>query len=849
MPLPLYGPLATAEETARALAVARLLLQHGARLFLLEPILIDGAWAPRAIWSKQEKRYVPTGGDGYQKPRDWQHTPYNPDVVNQWIAAPEPKPALAMVCGHVFGAVDNDPRNGGDDVYALLEDAMPPILMTQDTPSSGQHHLIAALGVRKTALAGVDIQDGVANCDRGTPRCNGGHGFIYLAPTVKWSKTLECVASYRWVTSGQGLIAPNFDPALGQPLRERIVEVKISQAPARKANADGSESRGSSLRTDRAPDADRVFSPKEAARYIQTQVVDRLKGARQGTVATTLFVAGTQLGHFVPTYMSEVDAVDLLVTTLAQCQGNDGTKSWDEMHEIHNGLKIGQSEWVAKMVSGLDPLGHYDLAPGEPRPSGGARQSPAAHSELVLGEPSPPPGPCFLPEEFWAARPLFQHLRKVAWAAMESPEGVLLAGIALIASRTAPNIIVGAPVGAPASLNHMFVVCGDPGDGKSVCKKLAQRALVFEHEKPILPDGTPWPASVESFVAPYHSFGPSSGQGIAGQFQRLVKERGAPPQIIRTRHCAMATVDESDTIGALMKNPLSTLGADLRKGAMGEELSYGNIGDTQTFIPEHGYRLIFWMCMQPELSGWLLGTSGGGLPQRFVWICVRDPRIVEGYPAPAERFVVKLPPQALLDATKNPAIPQADHIMGFTERIGREIRDAKKARKELGAEAGQEYDGHAILNRFKLAGHLAVADGRIDHSDEDWALAGMIMNTSRATLTWVQDKVSHASAEEARKVALGRGKSRIIEEAVVSTHGDTAARRRVSAAVLRFLSRVGADGMPKSDLRRKLQQADRHILDAGVLDALMESGQVRFEDITRGDSQSGSRWFITGSGS
>lgn len=333
-------------EVRTGLAVARLLVAHGAHLMLFRPAMAGGAWEPRGG----------TGRSGYWFDEDWQHSEYSADVVDRW----SPGMALAMVCGHVFDAVDNDPRNGGDKIMERLADAMPPVLMTADTPSSGQHHLIGALGITKTALGGVDIQAGLGSCDRARPKCNGGHGFIFLAPTRKWSKTLDRVDRYRWVGGAAGLVAPDLSASVGAPLRSRITEMRAEMETERRARSGLEPVAGGGRPALRlVTDTHREFSPRQADEFIAKQVVARVREARAGTVANTLFAASALLGHFVPGHLDDDSAEAIMLDALASCAGNDGSRTWDEMHEIRNGIAVGQNEWQATMCSGLNPFARY----------------------------------------------------------------------------------------------------------------------------------------------------------------------------------------------------------------------------------------------------------------------------------------------------------------------------------------------------------------------------------------------------------------------------------------------------------------------------------------------------------
>lgn len=457
-----------------------------------------------------------------------------------------------------------------------------------------------------------------------------------------------------------------------------------------------------------------------------------------------------------------------------------------------------------------------------------------------LGKPDPEQ--VFLSEEFWASRPVFEHLLQVAKSSLQSPEGVLVSAIALALAHTAPNVVLPACVGVEASLNLMTVLCGGSGDGKSVCRKLAAQALHFAHAPEL------W------------TFNPSSGQGVAGQYQYLKKERGAAPKMVRSRYSALAVVEESDTIAALSSNPNSTLSSELRKAAMGESLGFGNVGDTQTNLEEHDYRFVLMMCMQPELAGWLLGDSAGGLPQRFLWACVRDTRVwegqkhpgvmeivvpIEGRLNPAQSQVTEAELKAAADRGEKVnvfspiAYPRPRYVMKVSDRIRNEVVQAAIVRKKRGDEAGVEFDGHAILARLKVAAGLSILSGGIDISDDDWELSNHILLMSNASRSWVQTRVADAAIRANVRLSQAKAHGRIVEESVVEKE----ARGRCNKKILVFLERAGQFGLTKAELRGKLQQNERHLLDDGVLDDLLGTGLVRFEDIFRGERQVGSRWF------
>jgi len=68
----------------------------------------------------------------------------------------------------------------------------------------------------------------------------------------------------------------------------------------------------------------------------------------------------------------------------------------------------------------------------------------------------------------------------------------------------------------------------------------------------------------------------------------------------------------------------------------------------------------------------------------------------------------------------------------------------------------------------KVAIGLAVLDGRPYLDDEDWELAGMVMEHSDAIRGFVLKELSRARAEEANKAAEERGRTKLIKEEVAA---------------------------------------------------------------------------------
>lgn len=168
------------------LDIARTLIFHGIPVFVATPAtMANGEWDPLGGHA----------GCGYWLPPGWQHTRPDMHVLDDY----RPGDALGMVCGHGVDVVDTDPRNGGENERAALDDAgiMPTVYGRAQTPSGGTHELITSLGVRKgTPRPGLDVQAG--------DKDGAGRGFVFLAPTRRAAKDSggranpENVRTYTW---------------------------------------------------------------------------------------------------------------------------------------------------------------------------------------------------------------------------------------------------------------------------------------------------------------------------------------------------------------------------------------------------------------------------------------------------------------------------------------------------------------------------------------------------------------------------------------------------------------------------------------------------------------------------
>lgn len=156
------------------LDIARELISWGLPVFVAKPAPNGG-----------------TGNTGFYLPRGWETTQPDNAILNRW----RPGDALCLVMGWGFDLVDCDPRNGSDPSRAAWNEdgIMPRVYAAATTPSGGTHELIASLGIhsRDNVALGIDVKAG---------KDGKGHGFAFIAPTVKRSKVTGDLVAYQWVT-------------------------------------------------------------------------------------------------------------------------------------------------------------------------------------------------------------------------------------------------------------------------------------------------------------------------------------------------------------------------------------------------------------------------------------------------------------------------------------------------------------------------------------------------------------------------------------------------------------------------------------------------------------------------
>ena len=246
----------------------------------------------------------------------------------------------------------------------------------------------------------------------------------------------------------------------------------------------------------------------------------------------------------------------------------------------------------------------------------------------------------------------------------------------------------------------------------------------------------------------------------------------------------------------------------LRSAWSGESLGFQNADPTKRGrVPAKGYRFVMTAGIQPRKSGGILDDADGVTPQRFLWLPANDPT------APDE----------------TPGTPQPLAWRPLT--YGRAVRHVKisataretiiAARKMRNKGSGEALDGHALYTRLKVAAALATLARRLEVSEEDWQLAGVIMDVSDRQRRLCESAMRDVSAQANKSRAEAAG----VAATITGEVKNRAMIQKAAAAVKRRLDKTPGDWAASSDIRRATR-ADQRPYFEDAIDALLDAGDI-----------------------
>ncbi|WP_435279126.1 hypothetical protein [Streptomyces sp. 1222.5] len=406
--------------------------------------------------------------------------------------------------------------------------------------------------------------------------------------------------------------------------------------------------------------------------------------------------------------------------------------------------------------------------------------------------------PGLLPDTFWNARPVFQHIRQAAHSQGCSGDTVLYSTLARLSGMISHHIRAVTGIGGRASLNIFAAMVGTSGAGKSISAACV-RDLMHPADDDFR-DGLPigsgegiaecFMGTVDEATGETHQKGPYKGDPVMAKVRKQV------------RHNAFFYVDEGQTMAKLGERSGSILGETLRRAAIGEALGQTNASEERTrYIAPGSYSLGLLAGFQPSIATILLADAHTGTPQRFLWGWADDPTIPDNpppWPGPIEPHPGRIRPEDPVNVDFPVSIKQ----MLWRDRVARGRGELEVA----------ELDGHAGLMKVKLAALFALLDGRMAASEDDWALAEMVWTSSCAVRdSLVRRAEREAALEQQRKTD---AKVEIELRTHVAKKGADLALERVARLVHRHAAQVG--GITYGGLKKALASRDRAIADKAV---------------------------------
>lgn len=243
---------------------------------------------------------------------------------------------------------------------------------------------------------------------------------------------------------------------------------------------------------------------------------------------------------------------------------------------------------------------------------------------------------------------------------------------------------------------------------------------------------------------------------------------------------------------ALLGRKGATLEPELLKAFMGQPLGFHNAQkDTTTAIEAHSYRLCMGVGVQPENAGFFLSREKNGFPQRFLWMPTIDPFAPRDRPDPIAPMDVMIPD-----------FGRDEYLIKLPASVVKEIVDHRHL-VLIGSDEVDPLDGHLMLTRLKVSFALALLDGVKDIREDDWRIAGELMEVSQR----VRADMRQVIAETRRRENTARAHDAADRQAIVEARLTDERQQRVSKAIIGKLKRTGQ--ATRRELRMACTQAIR----------------------------------------
>lgn len=770
----------------------------------------------------------------HPRAKEWQR-PENLVLTPERLRACGPSCNWGLATGIISGvwALDYDPKAVTDPAAAGQVLAMLAGVPTwqQRTGSGGAHWLFqlppdfVPNNSAKRLPPGFDV--------RGARRGEVGGGQIVLAPSVSG------VGAYEVLRDGDVLPAPATLLDLVRPAAPRaraplpasfiVGADAIGRYVARALEGELLELRQTSSRRN-----DRAY--RAACRVLELANTGALGSSGLEVAASSWWAAAA--AHPDPT----VHVPDReLLSVWASAERTVGDRPADL-----SGVG-GPRAWGAIGGEGIPFSGAPGAAPALGQSGSGVSAPPPAERAVIEAAfEHPAAAGLTLPEEFWAARPVFGHIRQAAHARTVSGDVALYSTLARLAALWPHRVRADTGVKSPASLNLYVAIVGPSGAGKSsgiaVAEALVPRpdwlkAGGVEHDP--FADDVPL-GTGEGLAEAYMGVTAQAVPQLDGNGDPLIYATGdrAGQEKTKTektrrqvRHNLLVHADEGESLARMLQRSGATVGESLRRAWAGATIGQQN-GKTETtrIVRSGTYSLGLLIGFQRETCQELLADGAAGTPQRFLWAWATDPSIPKTrVPNPGVLRGVwrREDGNHWLIAEARGQADADERPVTFDAPILEQLFELHHG-LSTGALALPELDAHMPLTKVKVAVLLAQMEGRRHVTVEDWRLAGIVWLTScRVRDHLVAYGVTLRGKDAAARRAAYAGQEAAAEAARHEVRTEVEARRiaRVADRVEGLVRDAGGDGIALGKLRAKVALRDRDVF-VDALDMAALRGRV-----------------------
>lgn len=347
-------------------------------------------------------------------------------------------------------------------------------------------------------------------------------------------------------------------------------------------------------------------------------------------------------------------------------------------------------------------------------------------------------------DEFWESRDYLSYIRQRAYSKTEAPYALLLSTLVRISGELNPNIVLPDVVASEVSLNYFGVLLDTSGGGKSTNVALSRNLRPWETEE----------------------CGISSGEGLVTSYMHKTKDEDGNHVSELKTDALLIMVDESEALLAIDSRHGNTAMSHLRTlWTAGGGIGINNKSTAEKMqLPPHSVRTAVLIGGQPVALGRILVDEGKGTAERFVVMRLSDPSIpLEQPPVPHGGLPMRL--EKINKIRERKALIYDPRIREFivrtqhSEKTGLSLQTNVISPTKFG-----KVTGHRNLIIAKTAGLLAVWDGRLNVTLQDWGLAIHFLSVAADSRAWGLERLAEAVASDNRAAGVAAAHREIATE-------------------------------------------------------------------------------------